>query len=59
MNKEFGFMPQFTRQKISSSYLFYCDVYDKFIQYFNLQNFTLKQIDRFLWLLGKERKIKI
>ena len=59
MNKEFGFMPQFTRQKISSSYPFYCNVYENFIQYFNLQNFTLKQIDRFLWLFGKENKIKI
>jgi len=58
MNKEFGFMPQFTRQNISSSYIFYCKIYDNFIQYFNLQNYTLKEIDRFLWLFGKEKEIK-
>ncbi|MCM1284920.1 MAG: hypothetical protein NC213_00195 [Acetobacter sp.] len=59
MNKEFKFMPQFTRQNISSSYTFYCNIYKNFIQHFNLQDFTLKQIDRFLWLFGKENEIKI
>lgn len=58
MNKEYGFMPQFTKNDISYSYLFYCKVYDNFIKYFNLQNYNLKQIDRFLWLFGKENKIK-
>lgn len=59
MNRKFGFMPQFTRQNISSSYTFYCNIYENFIQHFNLQDFTLKQIDRFLWLFGKENEIKI
>lgn len=59
MNKKYKFMPQFTRNVISYSYDFYCMIYEKFIQYFNLQNYTLKQIDRFLWLFGKENKIKL
>lgn len=59
MNKKFRFMPQFTQNNISSSYIFYCDVYENFIRHFNLENYTLKQIDRFLWLFGKENDIKI
>ncbi len=58
MNKNYEFMPKFTKNDISSSYLFYCKVYENFIKYFNLQNYTLKQIDRFLWLFGKKNKIK-
>lgn len=59
MNEKFGFMPQFTQKSISSSYIFYCNVYKNFIHYFHLQNYTLKQIDRFLWLFGKDNEIKI
>ena len=35
------------------NYQEYCNFYRSFIDYFNLRNFSLKQIDRLLWQTGK------
>lgn len=35
-------------------YLTYCKVYELFVEHFKLEKYSYKQIDKYLWLYGKE-----
>lgn len=54
----------FKRQEISSTYASFLSIIDKFRKYYQLESFTLRELDKFLWQVGarllaeKERQKK-
>lgn len=53
-SKEYHFM-ELSKDALKD-YVFFADVLTKFQEYFKLKDFNFKQIDRYLWQLGKEKK---
>lgn len=35
-------------------YSIYCKVYKSFVEHFKLEKYSYKQLDKYLWLYGKE-----
>lgn len=52
INKKYGFTNRFCKDKIPYDRFF--TIYNAFISAFDLQNYTYRQIDKFLWGKGKD-----
>lgn len=55
INKEYHFTDKFNKDKIP--YEKYVKIYDLFIEEFNLKELTYREVDKYLWLSGKEIKV--
>lgn len=53
INKEECFYEKLTWNKFDD-YLTYCEIYKSFVEHFKLEKYSYKQIDKYLWLYGKE-----
>lgn len=45
---------KFTKTKLGEDYILFTEVLNKFMEHFGISNYTLKEIDQYLWQLGKE-----